>query len=368
MTARRDVEAMTIASPIPTTVVGSLPRPLELIEASKAYQEDRSPATHRRLGAAIETTLAENLRRQVATAGLNEISDGEPWKRYGFALYPVQDAEEYFRFEEGVPISFEDGHTRRLPLLVKKPALRESSVEHFKDAKPLAQDRPLKAAIISPSALGLAYQKDVPAYPKDSFVQDVLTYLETDARNLLEAGASHVQVDVTEAPIFFQLAGKEGVRQVIDLNNELLARLPRDKTQVHVCFGSDVRAEHSKSVGYKELWPALADLKTDGLVFQFAGRREGDLDLLDGSILSKNTRIYVGAIDVSNTTPESPNAVAAIAQRAARRLGVEHLGLTTNCGFSPFGDDPSMPREIAFAKLAALGGGALSASAALGLS
>ncbi len=359
---------MVRTSPIPTTVVGSLPRPPELIEASKAYQENRSDANRRRLAAAAKTTLAENVRRQSAIDGLNEISDGEPWKRYGFALYPVQDAEEYFRFGEGITISFEDGHHRRLPLLVKKPSLREASVDHFKEASALTAGQLLKAAIISPSALSLAYQKDVADYPKDAFVHDVLAYLETDAKNLLEAGASHVQVDVTELPIFFQLAGKEGVRQVIDLNNELLERLPRNKTQVHVCFGSDARAEHSKSVGYKDLWPALADFKADGLVLQFAGRREGDLERIDGSVLSANTTVYVGAIDVSNTTRESTAAVAGIAQTAARRLGVGHLGLTTNCGFSPFGDDPTMPREVAFAKLEALGAGALQASADLGLS
>lgn len=354
-------------SPLPTTVVGSLPRPPDLIEASSAYAKDRTDANRRRVDAAVEKALAENLRRQAAIHGLNEISDGEPWKRYGFALYPIQGAEDAFRFGEGVTIAFEDGHARRLPLLVKKPALTESSLAHFRAARTQAGGRPLKAAIISPSALALAYQKDVSGYPKEAFVQDVLGYLEGDAKAVLKEGASHVQVDVTEAPIFFQLAGADGVRQVIELNNELLARLPREKTQVHVCFGSDARAEHSKGVGYRDLWPALADLKTDGLVLQFAGRREQDLDLLDGSILTPTTRVFVGAVDVSNTIPESPAAVAGIAQRAARRLGVEHLGLTTNCGFSPFGNDPTMPRDVAFAKLEALGTGALQASARLGL-
>lgn len=358
---------MTLASPLPTTVVGSLPRTSTLIEASKAYQEKPTETNRRKLQTATRSTLRENVERQAAIDGLNEISDGEPWKRYGFALYPVQGAEASFRFGEGITISFEDGHTRRLPLLVKRPKLRESSVGHFREAKALAKARPLKAAIISASALALAYQKDVPGYPKEAFVEDVLNYLETDARKLLRAGASHVQIDVTEAPILFQLAGRDGVRQVVDLNNELLKRLPREKTHVHVCFGSDARAEHSKDVTYQDLWPVLADFRTDGLVLQFAGRREGDLDRLDGSILGPKTRVYVGAIDVSNTTPETPEAVSAIARRAARGLGVEHLALTTNCGFSPFGDDRTMPRDVAFAKLDALGAGALLASRELGV-
>jgi len=358
---------MARESPIPTTVVGSLPRPPGLIDISKRYQEKPTETNRRKLETAIRAALKENLQRQATVDGLNEISDGEPWKRYGFALYPVQGAEKYFRFGEGITISFEDRHTRRLPLLVKKPTLRESSVGHFREAKAIAKERPLKAAVISASALTLAYQKDVPGYPKDAFTEDVLNYLEADAKRLLRAGASHVQIDVTEAPIFFQLAGRDGVREVIDLNNELLGRLPREKTQVHVCFGSDARSEHSKGVTYQDLWPALADFRTDGLVLQFAGRREADLDRLDGSVLGPKTRVYVGAIDVSNTRPETPEAVAAIAQRASKGLGIEHLALTTNCGFSPFGDDPTMPRDVAFAKLEALGAGALHASRGLGL-
>ncbi len=358
---------MTHEAAIPTTVVGSLPRPKELIELSQSYEKEHTDANRRRLEVAVRITLEENVRLQAAVAGLNEISDGEPWKRYGFALYPVQDAEQAFRFGEGITIAFEDGHTRRLPVLVKRPKFEESSVPHFREAKKLASGHPLKAAIISPSALALAYQKDVVGYPKGAFVEDVLRYLEADAKGLLEAGASHVQIDVTEAPIFYQLAGADGVRQVVELNNELLKRLPRDKTQVHVCFGSDLRAEHSKGVGYKELWPALADLRTDGLVLQFAGRREADLDRFDGSVLDRNARIYVGAIDVSTPSVERPQKVASLAERAAKRLGVEHLGLTTNCGFSPFGDDETMLRDAAFAKLAALGKGGLQASRSLGL-
>lgn len=350
---------MARPSPIPTTVVGSLPRPPRLIELSEAYAAKPTPAARRKLEAEIRATQKENLARQAAIRGLSEISDGEPWKRYGFALYPIQDAEKSFRFGEGLTISFEDGHSRRLPLLVRRPKFTASSVGPFREAKRLVPRRRLKAAIISPSALALAYQKDVPGYPKDAYVEDVLAYLEADAKALLRAGASHVQVDVTEAPIFHQLAGRDGVKQVIDLNNELLARLPRSKAQVHVCFGSDRRAEHSKGVGYAELWPDLAEFRADGLVLQFAGRREDDIDRLDGSILGRRARVFVGAIDVSNGIPETPEAVAGIAERAAPRLGVEHLGLTTNCGFSPFGDDPTMPRDVAFAKLEALGAGAI---------
>ena len=38
---------------------------------------------------------------------------------------------------------------------------------------------------------------------------------------------------------------------------------------------------------------------------------------------------------------------------AARFIDPDHLGTTDDCGFSPFGDDASTSRDIAFAKIRA---------------
>ena len=38
---------------------------------------------------------------------------------------------------------------------------------------------------------------------------------------------------------------------------------------------------------------------------------------------------------------------------AARFIDPDHLGTTDDCGFSPFGDDTSTSRDIAFAKIGA---------------
>ena len=84
-------------------------------------------------------------------------------------------------------------------------------------------------------------------------------------------------------------------------------------------------------------------------------------------VLGKGQRVFLGAIDVSTTQVEEASRVSDLAIKATNLIGLEHIGLTTNCGFSPFGDDLTMPREIAFSKLSALGAGALQASVALGL-
>jgi 5-methyltetrahydropteroyltriglutamate--homocysteine methyltransferase len=51
---------------------------------------------------------------------------------------------------------------------------------------------------------------------------------------------------------------------------------------------------------------------------------------------------------------------------AARYIPLEQLGTTDDCGFSPFSDDTSTSREMAFAKIRARVLGTALAAAALG--
>ena len=52
---------------------------------------------------------------------------------------------------------------------------------------------------------------------------------------------------------------------------------------------------------------------------------------------------------------------------ALEYIDADHLGTTDDCGFSPFGDDNSTSRDIAFAKIAARVQGTAMASEELGL-
>ena len=52
---------------------------------------------------------------------------------------------------------------------------------------------------------------------------------------------------------------------------------------------------------------------------------------------------------------------------AAKILPVERLGTTDDCGFSPFADDQSTSRDIAFAKIRARVEGTALAAGQLGL-
>jgi 5-methyltetrahydropteroyltriglutamate--homocysteine methyltransferase len=62
-------------------------------------------------------------------------------------------------------------------------------------------------------------------------------------------------------------------------------------------------------------------------------------------------RVFVGVIDPIDPTVESPEEVRDRVLEAGEYIPLDRLGTCDDCGFSPFGDDTSTAREIAFEKI-----------------
>jgi 5-methyltetrahydropteroyltriglutamate--homocysteine methyltransferase len=78
-------------------------------------------------------------------------------------------------------------------------------------------------------------------------------------------------------------------------------------------------------------------------------------------------RIFIGVVDPIDPRIETAEEVRDRVLQAAEYIRVEQLGSTDDCGFSPFGDDTSTPRETAFAKIRARVEGTRMASEELGV-
>ena len=63
--------------------------------------------------------------------------------------------------------------------------------------------------------------------------------------------------------------------------------------------------------------------------------------------------VFVGVIDPLDPQVESPEEVRERVLQAAAIIPIEQLGTTDDCGFSPFADDRSTARDVAFAKIRA---------------
>jgi 5-methyltetrahydropteroyltriglutamate--homocysteine methyltransferase len=350
---------------LPTEPIGSIPRPPALQAAMAAAADGRIGPDA--LEAAFDEAVGDTLSRFEGT-GSPVITDGEQ-RKPSFATYPVAGLP---LAAGGVAIPFEDGHSRELPVLTTAPFRYATKASAYLDAARGGSRTPLKQAVISASAISLMYPASgIPDYPREAFLDDLVGEAVDEIRGCLVRGAT-VQIDFTEARLSLKLDPSKGLLDAfVDLNNRVLAELTDDERRrvgVHTCPGGDQDSTHSADVDYAELLPGLFRLNVDRFFVQLASEpdRARVLEIL-GPLATGDRRIFVGVIDPIDPRVETADEVRARVLEAARHIDPDHLGTTDDCGFSPFGDDMSTSRDIAFAKIAARVEGTAAASRDLGV-
>ena len=351
---------------IPTEPIGSIPRPAALLDgyARAARGELDAVAV-----AALEAeAIADTIRRFEAT-GSPVVTDGEQTKP-SFATYPLSAPNALA--SDGAVIPFADGHTRQLPRLTAGPFRWANHAGGYVRAARALTSRPVKQAVIAPSALSLLYQGEVPDYSRAQFIADLLAGAEAEIRGAFDAGAHVVQLDFTEGRLALKLDPSGGVlRAFVDLNNQLLQRFTaeeRARLGVHTCPGGDHDSTHSADIDYAELIPTLFELAVGNFYVQLASEadRPRVLGILRGA-LRPGQRVFIGVTDPIDAKIETAEVVRDRVLEAAKILPLDQLGTTDDCGFSPFADDTSTARDTAFAKIAARVAGTALAATALGL-
>ncbi len=284
------------------------------------------------------------------------ITDGEQTKS-SFATYPLEDIANLA--PDGVVIPFEDGRTRQLPRLTSGPLHYGKHASDYLAAAKHLTKLPVKQAVISASALSLLYpDQEIPGYPRDAFLSDLLREAVADIRGCLEQGADSVQIDFTEGRLSLRLDPSGGLLEnFIALNNSVLDHFSpaeRQRIGVHTCPGGDWDATHSAAVDYAGLLPPLFRLRVGRFYVQLASEKDPErvLEIIRRHMRPGHT-VFVGVIDPVNPTIETPSQVRERVLLAAKILPAEQFGTTDDCGFSPFADDTSTSREIAFAKIRA---------------
>jgi 5-methyltetrahydropteroyltriglutamate--homocysteine methyltransferase len=353
--------------PIPTEPIGSIPRPPELLEAIQAAA--KGTITPDELETRYDEALRDTIER-LETTGSPVITDGEQTKP-SFITYPLHGLENLA--PDGVTIPFEDGHTRQLPRLTAGPFRYGTYADEFlRRARPYAHVA-LKQPVIAPSALSLLYpQAEIHGYSRDQFLDDLLDQSATDIRRSLEAGAYNVQLDFTEGRLSLKLDPSHGLLdEFIRINAALLERFSaedRRRIGIHTCPGGDQDATHSLEVDYGELLPSLFSLDVGSFYLQLSSERDrGRVLGIVKEHASANARIFVGVIDPIDPRVETAEEVRDRVLEAAEYIPADRLGTCDDCGFSPFGDDTSTPRETVFEKIRARVEGTALAAEKLGL-
>ena len=348
---------------IPTEPIGSIPRPPELLSAIAAT-DGADPG----LDPVYERAVRDTIEQFEAT-GSPVISDGEQRKYHNFWTYCVQRLPN--TAPDGFKIPFAAGHVRRMLRLTGGPFRYHTYADSYLDVALKYAHRPVKQAVISPSALSLMYPSEpIPGYSREQFIDDLLNEHETEVRNCLRKGAHRVQVDFTEGRLAIKIdPSGELLHRFIDLNNLALSRFSaeeRTRIGVHTCPGGDRDSTHSADVDYAALLPSLFELMAGCFYVALAGETDRNRVLkIIRDHLKPEQKVFVGVISPIDPRIDTPQEVCDRVLEAADYIPVAQLGTCDDCGFAPFCDDTTTTRETAFAKIRARVLGTALASARL---
>src|SRR4030088_3695247 len=125
---------------IPTEPIGSIPRPVDLIErVARGDSEDPN------LGPLYKDVIRDTIERFEAT-GSPVVTDGEQRKYHNFYTYCVHGLPN--TAPDGFIIPFSDGHTRRMSRLTRGPFRYRRYADSYLDVAMRYAHAPLKQAVI----------------------------------------------------------------------------------------------------------------------------------------------------------------------------------------------------------------------------
>ncbi len=379
--------------PIPTELVGSLPRPMKLQEAYADYDEGK--ISFEQLEAEQDKAAEDSIKRLQDT-GEPIVTDGEQ-RESSFATYNLTDTLAGTGLADGLAgdgqffAIFDDGHHRQLPRITKGPFRYKTYASEFVAKNKAIATHPVKQAVISPSMMMLLYplEGEIEGYSRDQFLEDCVNECEKDIRQCFDAGAVRVSVDFTEGRLANKndsrnpWTGNNMLQEFIDLNNRLFDRFSAEERKnigVHTCPGGDCDSVHSKEVPYELLLEHMFDMNAGYFLIQCASEEDRDkVYELCGRYSREDADgvaqvCFMGVIDPLNPEVETPEHVRDELLKAATHIPIERLGATDDCGFSPFSRDvkprhgsPDFARDVAMEKISNRLAGTKMASEELGV-
>ena len=337
-----------------TAIAGSLPKPEWLAETGKLWPEWKSS------GAALDQAKddATLLWLKVQEdAGIDIVGDGEQSRQHfvhGF-LARVDGID----FEHKVKMGIRDNRYDAMVPQVVGP-LKLTGRVHEREARLVRAHTKKRVKFTLPGPMTIVdtvadrfYGEGKEGRIKLAFAFAEL--LNEEAKALAADGIDIVQFDEPAFNVYMADAADWGVAAL-----ERAAEGLQCTTAVHICYGYGIKAntDWKATLGeqwrqYEQVFPALARSSIDQVSLEcFHSHVPPDLmRLLDGK------DVMVGVIDVASDVIETPEQVAETLATASRFVARERLFACTNCGLAP------MRREVAEAKLAALGRGAALARA-----
>jgi 5-methyltetrahydropteroyltriglutamate--homocysteine methyltransferase len=337
----------------PTTIAGSLPKPEWLAEPNTLWAPWKSKGDELARAKRDATILAVKLQED---AGVDIVTEGEQARQHfvhGF-LEKVEGIDFAHKVEMGIR---KDRYKAMVPQVIAPLTLKGRV--HADEARVARTHTTRKLKFTLPGPMTIADTVADKYYgDKVKMAFAFAELLNNEAKALQADGVDVIQFDEPAFNVFMDEVSEWGIKAL-----ERAAEGLTCTTAVHICYGYGIKAntDWKQTLGaewrqYEDIFPAIAK----SLIQQVAIECRNSKVPLDLLALLPGKVVQAGVIDVASDTVETAEDVVKVIEQVAKFVPLSNIVATTNCGMAP------MRRDIAEAKLAALGAGAKLARQKLG--
>ena len=328
-----------------TTIAGSLPKPAWLAEPNMLWAPWKLSGDDLTAAKRDATLLA---LKQQEDAGIDIVCDGEQSRQH--FVHGFLENVEGIDFSRRVEMGIRNNRYKAMVPTVTGP-LRLRARVHATEAR-IARahtQRKLKFTLPGPMTI-VDTIADTHYGDRVALAMAFAALLNEEARGLQADGVDVIQFDEPAFNVYMDAVSEWGIAAL-----ERAAEGLTCKTAVHICYGYGIQAniDWKGSLGsewrqYESTFPALANSRIDQVSLEC---RNSHVPMALMRLLAGKD-VLVGVIDVATEHVETPEQVADTIAQVLTFVPPERLFPCTNCGMAP------MRRDIAEAKLAALGAGA----------
>jgi 5-methyltetrahydropteroyltriglutamate--homocysteine methyltransferase len=374
-----------VSNRILTTHVGSLPRPLELLQRMQARAAGEE-VDERKLGRLLADSVREVVARQVGI-GLDLVSDGEfskpsyatyvsdrltgfggSWK--GAAAADLKAFPDFARrlIEIGAVVPSAGGRCCIGDVERKGSEAVETDIANLKAA--VAESGPVGAFVNAASpGVVVVFQKNQYYPSEDAYLDAVAEALRPEYEAIVAAGFQ-LQIDSPDLAMSRHLTYADvddaAFVRIVERNVAVLNHATRniapEMMRMHVCWGN-YAGPHHQDIDFATIARVVLGARPRMLLIEGANPRHGhDWTVLREVGAPEDKVLVPGVIDSTSNYVEHPGLVAERLLRYADVVGRDRLAAGSDCGFSTFSELPTVWPEIVWLKLQALVEGARRAS------
>ena len=353
---------------LPTSIIGSLPRPGWYTENLGA-RDFREAMVDRRYREQYLDAVSVYMRDQ-EVAGLDIVTDGDcrfdadvaghNWFSYAPLHMDGFAGNRPYRAKGGLAgIPQKPGHilhdvleTRVMPDLVGPVRRGRLQYAAIWKAAQRQTAKPVKFGTITPELIAMSVRDN---HYRDlrKAILAVSDALNEELHALADAGCAVIQM---EEPQIHLLAAKGIADEVLNtrfmvevFNNTVRGLRAKAELWCHTCWGNPAAQRlFAKTPSYAPALEALNELDADVITFETCSSGGMDLEVIGKGIRDK--KVCIGVVDHHTLQVETPEQVAGLIRKALEHIPVERLLVASDCGMGREG----MSRRHAFYKMVSI--------------